>query len=422
MSIVLKSEKLCKELHNTYNARILKLYPHKLQQIVFSITEKNKNKGGKRNTRSIVNHTLISLINNLNYPHKQPVTQYITGPSNIEKWTGNKTIYLFGENSHSSYPTCNEQIDTYGKGTDFHMNITSYLLQLFKTSPVFIDFYVEFGVMLNEVEFTRLGTGQTLHDMLYYMKGCFGKLLDRNCPYNVRMHGVDARTVIGKKAIRYREKIYELVVDMQMYLYMKKKGGVRIKKDGTFSRIWIDVKTFKEKYKILIKKLSQINTINDIHNMVEEIINNNLLLEKEIRKSSLSKKKIVDFFINREMIKTLRNIRYGAKFLGIWFKSLIINKEFPKGMEVVHSVLTVVTASLMDVYASARIFKTFNINPNKYQHYPTSPQNIIYYAGDGHIKPMSNFLKHLGFIKKEVEDSKMISCVSMNNIKQPLFS
>jgi len=415
MNLLSQSEQLCTQLQQNYDARIINSYPPKLQRIIFDIVSKY-GKTGNKNPR--INHTLISLINNLQYPMIQPITQYISGPGVISKWESlNKIIYLFGENSHSDRPECAEQINIWGKGSDFHMNIINYFLQLFKTSPVFIDFYVEFGVMLNDVKSVRLGTGQTLHDMLYYMRGCFGELMDRDCPYNVRMHGVDARRVVGEKAMVYNQKIYRMDRDMRMYLIVKKNKG---KRHGVSINEWISPRKFKKKYKGLIKSLAKIRTDSDIIKMVVKIIETNPLFEKEIRKSALEKSDVIDFFIKNRMEKTLKKIRYGSKFLGEWFESLSKLNFFPKGMDIASLVLTVAMASLMDVYAVTRMFKTFDVGLD--EHYPREANNIIYYAGSGHTEPMASFLEHIGFKRTEHVRSKMLSCVNMDKIKQPLFS
>lgn len=415
MNLLSQSEQLCKQLHQTYDARIINFYPPELQLIILKIASKY-GKAIYKNPK--INHILISLINNLQHPTRQPVTQYISGPSVISKWEGrNKIIYLFGETSHFDRPACAEQINTLSKGSDFHMKIRNYFLQLFKTSPVFIDFYVEFGVMLNDLESVRLGTGQTLHEMLYYMKGCFGKLIDRDCPYNVRMHGVDVRRVVGEKAMVYNQKMYSMDMDMKMYLFFKKEGG---RKHGVRVNEWISPREFKKKYKDLIKSLEKIRTDSDIIKMVVKIIDTNPLFEKEIRKSTLEKSEVIDFFIKNQMKNNLKRIRYGSKFLGIWFKSLRKSDSFQKGMDIASLVLTIAMASLVDVYAVTRMFKTFDVGIN--EHYPREANNIIYYAGDGHTKPMASFLEHIGFNLTEHTKSEMLSCVNMDKIKQPLFS
>ena len=79
-----------------------------------------------------------------------------------------------------------------------------------------------------------------------------------------------------------------------------------------------------------------------------------------------------------------------------------------------------VNAVVMDIYTAARIFKVFNVKEN--EHFPQEPQNIIYYAGTGHTKPMGRFLKRIGFKMTENSDDNILSCVSMKGIKQPLFS
>ena len=74
----------------------------------------------------------------------------------------------------------------------------------------------------------------------------------------------------------------------------------------------IDISQFKKKYKGLIKILAKIQTDSDIIKMIIKIINTNQLFEKEIRKSTLEKSDVIDFFIKPpdfdEIYNTIINI------------------------------------------------------------------------------------------------------------------
>ena len=396
-----QADELCDLLHETYNANWLKEYP-KIEDIFIQVRDlymKNPKKFPK------VNETLMSLIHNLHNQENLPKVDYITGPGEVSKWESfnyNKVIYLFGENDHGNKTRCMPNII---KGKK-HMKIEKYLLDTFKHSPVFIDFYVEFGIMLDELEYISTTSGQTLWDMLAVMKGCFGPLEDRDCPYNVRMHGGDARSVKSKK---YTEST---MADMGLSLMMQK---VLKKRRLSYMRP-ID---FKKKYSKEIKILAHVRNNADLIRIIKDEIMNNKLVMKELKRSTISKKVILDFFLNKELENSLANISHAAKLVHDWFTSIQKRKVYPPGLEWVSHIMTVINAILMDVYTAARMFKVFNVAES--EHYPKEAHNIIYYAGSGHTRPMARFLKHLGFKRTEHSDDEILSCTNMQNIKQPLF-
>jgi hypothetical protein len=78
-----------------------------------------------------------------------------------------------------------------------------------------------------------------------------------------------------------------------------------------------------------------------------------------------------------------------------------------------------INATIMDIYTISRMFKVFDVKNS--DHYPKEPHNIIYYAGNGHTRIINKFLKSIGFKRTEYSDQKILSCVNMKNIKQPLF-
>jgi hypothetical protein len=396
-------EEICLELHRTYDARILLKYPRNIQNIFLSVAGKNYNKlkGNK---------VLLSLINMLNSPSKQPVTDYLSGPDEIIKMSSSrydKTIYLFGESSHSSLSGCHK-FPMLKK----QVKVGDYLNDLFRTSPVFIDFYIEIGVMLNVLVNIPKDSGQRLYDIFNKMKDCFGKQ-DLKCDSNVRIHGIDARNITSKNlGLERTYKNLGLIatdVRMQMYVLKNRRSGV-----------WISVKDFVLKYKDVIEVFKKVKTVDDIIKIIIDDINKDRLLEKEFRRSILKKEDIIDFFVNNHVRKELEKI-HAINFFGKWFNILTTSDIFPPGLDIINIILDISTGSIMDVYAVSRMFKIFDVKKTEF--YPREPRNIIYYAGNGHTIPMFKFLEKLSFSTVEKANSDVLSsCVNMKNIKQPLFS
>lgn len=407
-----ESYKLCRDFHKTYNSYVLNNYPQ-LKDIfveVMDVYEKNRSKFPK------INKTLISLVHNLINQENIPIVDYITGPGEISKWESkkdNKIIYLFGENDHSNKNNCllankKGQVNLSGKK---YMSIQNYLLKLFENSPVFIDFYIEFGVMLDYLEPINTTSGQTLWDMLTVMHGCFGPLVNRDCQYNVRMHGVDARSIKSYK--HYSSKIAKMSLTIMMQNVLKAKNSE-----------YIPLKIFKIIFKNEIKLMATIKNYKDLIDIIIRDIENNTLIKKELDRSTIPSSKILDFFVKKELTKSLSKYPISIDILIQWF--IEINKPDIKSwplnieLDLVSSLMTMTTAVIMDVYTVARMFKVFSVKNSDF--YPKEPQNIIYYAGTGHTRPMGKFLKSLNFQRTEHSNDEILSCVSMKGIKQPLFS
>lgn len=402
--------KLCKILKKTYNFYWINKYPNLKYFFVEALDLYNKYpKKFKK-----VNKTFISLLYNVINPEHQPVSDYITGPGTISKYESpeyNKIIYLFGENDHSNTTGCVNasklgKLNLYGKK---NMSIEKYITELIKTSPVFIDFYVEFGIMLDKVEHVTTSSGQTLWDMLTKMKGCFGPLQDRHCPYNVRMHSVNARSILSK---RYsNSKFISMDNDLRMLVLFKKHGY----KD------YISIENFQTKYKKEIAILSNIKNNKELIKIVYNIINKNKLIIKELKRSTLPEDKIIKFFLFTYLEGALAKIPFAVCKIRRWFSLLKKSQKiWPDDISSVSYIITVITAVVMDVYSAARMFKIFQ--EKKSNNYPKEPHNIIYYAGTGHTIPMARFLEKLNFQRTEHSDIDVLSCTSMKGIKQPLFS
>jgi hypothetical protein len=399
--MVERANELCNILHETYNTNCLNLYPDLRDFFVQvkDLYQKNPEDFPK------ANKTLMSLIHNLDNHENLPNVDYITGPGVVSKWESlkhNKVIYLFGENDHGNTTGCKGKVNLQGKT---HMSIEKYLLDTFKHSPVFIDFYVEFGIMINNLEHISTTSGQTLWDMLAVMKGCFGPLLDRDCPYNVRMHGTDVRSILS---IHYKSSG---LADMGITLMMQ---NIFMKRSKTYIRLDIFYKIYKDQIDIL----SNVKNNRDLIRITTKSIINNKLIQKELKKSTIPKKQIMDFFVKKRLKENLGI--YNCRDVGKWFSLLSKTKcKWPIGIDKVNLIITIINSVTMDVYTIARMFKVFKVKES--DHYPKQPQNIIYYAGNGHTVPMAIFLNDIGFKRTEHSHDNILSCANMKNIKQPLF-
>ena len=180
---------------------------------------------------------------------------------------------------------------------------------------------------------------------------------------------------------------------------------------------YVNVPKLKKMFPNEINVLSSIKNRSDFLEIVINDIEKNIVLQKELNRSRLPKRQIIDFFTHNNFNSYLPE--KDIKVVGEWFGSLKNSESFPDGMNDVKEIFDMINGISVDIYTIARMFKVFNVKEN--EHYPKEPNNIVYYAGDGHTGPVEKFLKKIGF--KRTEYSKFYdSCTSMERIKQPLFS
>lgn len=400
------SYKICEILKDTYNFYWINNYPELKDVFIETMDIYKKNPKKFPNTNKI----FMSLLYNLVNPEYIPIVDYITGPGMISKWTSKKykkTIYLFSENEHSNVRGCMGKVNLSNKK---HTIIEKYIVDLVKSSPVFIDFYLEVGVMLDtSFDLEHHNPQQTVWDIYSVTQRCYGPLEKRDCPYNVRMHGIDARSI---KSNKHSYSRLNEMSHLLMIITLNIKNG---------NKPYISLENFRIIFSSEIKLLSTIKTYEDLMEIVLNNIQTNTLVMKELERSTIPKKKILDFFLNNILKSNLSFVSNALYRIGKFFSLLRKNsKEWPEDMEKVSLILIVSLAVTMDVYTVSRIFKVFDVKES--QHYPKEPQNIIYYAGSAHTKAMAEFLKELKFKRIEHSDGKIFSCVTMKGIKQPLFT
>lgn len=396
-----RTNSICSLLEKTYNATILEsnIDVKNIFMELINTYQENIQEYPK------ANKSLISLIDNLTF-QEQPIVDYITGPAELSKWKSdkyNKIIYMFGEDNHSNTYGCVEST------TKKYTNIQTYLIDVFESTPAFIDFYIEFPIMIDKkVKYSR-SSGQTLWDILHVFYPCFGPVLDRSCDYNVRMHAIDARRVLGKK---YKNtKLLELSSVLMMEIICSNDNNS-----------YISVSQFKDHFKDEIELLSTVNSTRDLLTIITNVALNNKIVMKELSRSTLTQEYILQYFIHEYLkteLNTLKKFFSYRKFRK-WFLEIKTSEIWPQDITHVSRIVTKVCAVILDIYTVSRMFKVFQAID--LEHGPQEPCNIIYYAGAGHTSPLKLFLAKLGFELMEETRKNITSCTDMTGIKQPLFS
>jgi hypothetical protein len=392
-----QTNELCKELKNTYDSNVLKKYPISLQKLFIDTSKKKQT-------------ILSTLVNNLS--KTKPNIKFITGPGECKKYIkDNKTIYIFGENDHSSKDGCFKYFNTRP-----NMTIEKYLEKLFETTSVFIDFYIELPVITEDLFTTEKYKDVTLmnmYDNLLYK--CLGKN-KKKCKWPVRIHTIDNRILVNHN--KYEHLLLgDMYTQLAQEYYYRKKYNQKV----------IHLKLFSVKFHKEINELSKIKNQKQVTKYFWKKIINNELIQKEIKKSYLTTNQIKKIYLSHIKMDLKLDVDIPDNFdfenVGKWFSLLSTSNDFEhfKIMNIIANIIKVFLSPLIDIYTLTRIFRTFKVKND--EQYPTEVNNIIIYAGDGHTGPIGETLLSLGF--KMTESSTKVrtvkSCTNMSGIKQPLF-
>lgn len=359
--------------------------------------------------------------------------KYILGPEYLVKLeyigTPKKTIYLFGE-KHVKIP------EKANCGTDSYTRITPFLENLFKTSFVPIDFFLETtprdkyteGIYgkLNNNEY-RLKRGEAQEDirvLRYKFDECVAEKRPETCPSGVRIHYTDVRfidtfpslshdfsptntfeTIVKiaqrnlkvelpmMKEQKFFQKIYKQI------RYITKYPEVRNHLSNILSKLMVDYQkayfsgrsplsdntVFNEEYDTLVKTLkrSSIKLSTDLTtytNFYEKNVSlNRLILWIDENKDSLSFRST----IKNSVISCLEETQY-------------FFEEFSE--------------QFLDLYTVSRMFRSFQ---GSYD-----PINIIFYGGSFHSKNIASILKATGKFKiTEFSAKGNPACIDISNIQ-----
>lgn len=407
------TEEVVKSLLVDYNTRVLSNLSKDDQK---KVVEKLKN-----------NQTLQLLIKNF-YKAKKPVYKFISGPMSLtQHWseTYEKMIYIFGE-WHGHKEAC-------GKESLNRINIQDYLLELFKNTDVFIDFYLEVA------EKDKLNTWLTwvMPDYISKLRSTFNECVHSTERHNkkcrlIRAHYIDVRVprIDSVSVSRHILKIQHNLLVIQSTGWVRSSWLKKIKN----SIEELALKTKKDVTKLLTATYEQET-------------------KKEIDRVYPKKMK---FIIKKYMSETIKNLvsTYWSDFLYLSESIVESISEYTLGkisksklMIVLNEYSDVVISMLspmVDIYTISRIFKKFNTTrspgrgktgflfwqkPVDKWEQPVEPSNIIIYVGNYHAERLRKFFSMIGFqtlysgreAKGDISRDVRSRCLDMGGVPQPLF-
>jgi hypothetical protein len=382
--------------------------------------------------RNVGNNTLLMLAENY-FRNKKPVSRYLSGPRACTKYVKDaKTVYIFGE-VHGWSQACVKENS---------MSIVEYFSRLFKTTDVFIDFYLEYkpAEWLPPYEMFTKGF---LNQMRIRFKKCIKSRSrhDKDCRL-VRAHYTDIRTRFPDSPFALYAafgKLWESIVNASWF-------------SGPNDRYSQDAQGAHR----LRKHLSKLRKLAEMCKPLLNIITLKAWVKKwylqatnkEVDRSLPSAKKAIKRWRD-DLIKKYIN-EYGRSiFVNVKVFTELVS-EFdsdPTDATLAHEISKVIhdlyneilhlMAGTLDIYTVSRMFKQFDVErrpgtgrtgflfwrkPVKHWEQPPEPHNMVVYAGDLHAHHVKAFLQHyMGF--KLVEEGKQINerCVDMHNIHQPIF-
>lgn len=379
---------ICSNLLKNYDARILLQEPLEIQQF---INDTVKYLVDNNIAPQQLNKVLVQVIYNL-YNKVQPDALYINGPFSMSEQTSdtyNKKIYIFGE-YHGQEQQCDSKLDGV-------YSINNYLRDLFNSSPVFIDFFLEYRMFPNKYEAkVNINRNQLLYHIHELVDDCMdpvGRAV--NCPWpNVRTHFVDTRyykdistTQIGVLKSELNKKLSPQSKQTLRYL-------------ATFQNDIEKLTSFS--YQLAVRSVTH----------TEKGSRSNLNIE------------FIGPLLKKHIYKRL-NINFMKTFQKNISVALAGNTSIPNYvtyLNILFTQLTMIETSVMDLYLLQRMFKTFR---DTGLNQPRDSKNIILYVGDAHAILIRGVLRDMGFVtighSTPINSNTKKRCLSLAGIKQPLF-
>lgn len=347
---------LCNKLHKTYDASILKdIKCDEIRNFFLMVSEKYKDgKKGNLALMNIIYNTFYGIL---------PSPKFISGPMSISYQTSSvyeKKIYIFGE-----YHGTTNRCDHFEKAQYNFMNISEYLEKFFSNTDKFIDFYLE-DELFRTIKPNRYF--DFVNMLRYDLDICLNKEKRYKCKYkNVRTHFIDSRTIQKEDYLVATNKIGYLITDLRNDFVIGNS------------------KYMLRKHYHTIEELSKLNTYEKISEYILKLVVTIPIIKKEIDRSDLG-----EFLIIKNFRPVLINSYKRRINIQLWNSIDWTNwTEIKRNI----ALLIVLESHIQDVYAIARMFKTFK----KTKYLPSKPTHIIYYAGDSHADVIRDFLNSLSF-------------------------
>jgi hypothetical protein len=282
------------------------------------------------------------------------------------------------------------------------MYINNFLGELFSTTDVFIDAFLEFpGYTGGEYKSWEgmPDTSLNLNVMFKNFENCLGAQ-HRDIPVCdlMRIHYIDLR----KYGIKYMNTISLTIRNLGSYI-------VQIERKNK-----VNIPTILITNKSVFEKLKTPNKEEYINYWKSQI--DTPLIRKELEKSFLGD--IIKEFVLGKIVKCglmeRDNINKTVKALT---KSNQTSSYYLNHLKTLKNILSACNALIIDAYSLSRMFRTFPTGNNQ----PSKVKNIIYYAGNAHSSWVREFLESINFKKKfHVENNS--GCLDLPMRHMPFFS
>jgi len=411
---------IVKRLDQTYDTKFLDNEDKSLVEEVYTHFETNNEK-----------KVLCKLIDN-HKNNKKPQPDFIGGPANLScHWSEkyNKMIYIFGE-QHTNQTNCDIFPGFEPKGSK-NMNIEDFMLELYKTTDCFFDFYFERISGQNtegERDFNLTEINKKFLECITYEK--------RNNPdcKLTRTHYFDSNEL----EFYYNSKLSFTVSDIINHQSVKESERKDIidiyLKEGPHKKYGI----VKEE----LYNLIQTSNSEKIKEYWRDQIYENIYVDHEL--SRLDKiiadkiRKYVDIRINNFVDSQLDYWKKLIHFVNPTEHRTKLDIETDQDGDYLEQIYRlfksfyVILQNVTDVYMFARMFKFYNVERLPYEgatkyDQPRDSHNIIIYASHERSRLYRDFLKFMDFkmISSTLRDphySKSNTCLDMRHFPMPFFS
>jgi hypothetical protein len=373
-----------------------------------------------------------------------PTPRFIGGPKNLTvHWSSkyNKLIYIFGE-FHQQTMNCYTKFpETRALVYPNIMNIQDFVIELFKTTDKYIDFFGEFPSFGKKNRF--------------YM-------VDRNAPF-IPFASDDFR--LNKLFQKFRKCIesdtrgsYNCQLGRVHFFDVRCCNDVTTDCISTLMRWFVSgahdtknipaILTNQQTEKTLEVFSGYLKTTTKAITLFRAHILGNTYNATELQRLKNKDKKLGDQlekFITAEITRivnvTLVELNQDIKNILPYCK-ILKNPTNPLSVfqtrNMIQSFMTfanhmvTIVAIIPDLYVLSRMFKNFDLEKLAYagaiqNDQPREAHNIVLYAGDTHAQRCRRFLNLLEFEEvgktgKSEEDNVSDSCIDMKYIHQPFFS
>lgn len=413
-------QEICKKLHEYYDSSTIdELQSIDAKNFFENICSKYQDlKLSAPNS----NLTLIKLIQN-KIEKRYPKSLHLGGPNQIvvlKSTKYGKNIYCFAE-AHSAKTDCPPEHTT--------VPIEDFLPELVNTTPKFLDVFIESNFPTTKGEFTnpiQRNYFETDLDYMYRLNQI------KNHPDNFVPL---SSTLLGGRMMSLKlsfltclNKTTRAAEECRLARvhYTDARCDENVNYYDPVNKFMDDLSKFEKE----IKQRDRIVVTNDFiskHNAVLDLLSDNstaknfLLgvyfntkLQKELKKSYLSKE-VMEFY-QKFAMEQIDKVLEGGLVVE-YFRRLKSSKKIDDKIELLSALSEVLptifinlTATIVDIYTLARIFKIVD----KPKDEPSQPRNIILYFGRYHILKMKEFLTSIGFEIVYEDQSKQENCIFLS--------